>query len=197
MPNTIITGIDSVRLGLTSAFSTFMNFLPVILGALIVLAVGWLVSGWIAKLVSRFLHASRIEHVVKQSGLHSYFKFSRPDQPMVSDTIALLTKWFIRLVFIQAAANILGMPQVTAIINNILLFIPNLIVAVLILVVGSFAARWLGNLVEASVARMGVSRPVIFGLITRYGIIGFSAIACLNQLGIATVLVNSLFIGSF
>ena len=190
MPTQITTVSDS----LLSALTTFMNFVPTLIGAIIVIAIGWLVSGLVARLIQRLLHVARLDQLSTKAGVDrfligpaGYFSASRG--------VAVLAKWFIRLVFVQAAANLLNMPQVTAIINSILLFIPNLAVALVILVIGAYAAQFVSGLVRESVSKAGVANSKFFGLLARYAIIGFAVIAALDHIGVAVTLVNTLFIG--
>ena len=193
--NNISNTADSLWGGLMAGFTSFMNFIPTLLGALVILVIGWLISSAIARLVEKLLVTLKFESAVARTGITGYLPQLAEGEPKASGFLALLTKWFIRLIFIQAAANLLAMPQVTAIINNILLFIPNVAVAVLILIGGTMLAGFIGRVVESSVTKMGVGRPGVFALISRYGMIGFSVIAAINQLGIATNLINILFVG--
>ncbi len=195
MPSQIITFKDTFMAAVGSGFSSFMQFIPALLGALVVLAIGWLISGVVAGVLERLLLAVRFEHVTGRIGLTEQLQRVFGSHFTATHICGLMAKWFIRLIFIQAAANILGMPQVIAIINSIILFIPNLFVALVILVVGGVCAQIIGRVVEASVTQTGVLRPRVFSLIARYAILGFATIAAINQLGIATNLLNILFTG--
>ena len=104
-------------------------------------------------------------------------------------------KYFIFLIFVQAAANVIGIPQLTEIINRIILFIPNVIVAMAIIVGVGVIAKFLSDLVRSSVTELGVGNPQILATLTNYIIIGFAGIAAIDQLGIAATLVNTLLIG--
>ena len=103
-------------------------------------------------------------------------------------------KWFIRLVAIQAAAQILGMERISEIINAILLWLPNLVVALAIIVIGALIAGFVAGIVRASTSEMGMGNPDLLGGIARYAIIGFAVVAAIDQLGIAATIVNTLFI---
>jgi hypothetical protein len=105
-------------------------------------------------------------------------------------------KWFIRLIAIQAAATILGMAQISQIINSILLWLPNLVVAIAIIVIGALIARFVGGLVRGATAEMGFGNPNLMGGIARYAILVFAVIAAVDQLGIAETVVNTLFVGA-
>ena len=193
--NQITTIRDSLLSGFTSGFERFMQFIPALIGAAVVLIVGWIIAGFVAKLIERVLVATRFENAVSKTGASSYFQQAFGPNFTSSHVIATLAKWFMVLVFFQAAANLLAMPQLSALINNIVLFIPNVVVAIVMLVVGALVAQAVGRLVETSTSRAGVGRPKIFSAITRYAILGFAAIAAVNQLGIATNLINILFTG--
>lgn len=80
-------------------------------------------------------------------------------------------------------------------INNIVAFLPNVLVALLILVVGTFLANVVGDLVRGSVSELGVGSPNLFAALARYAIIGFAVIAALNQLMIAPMVVDALLYG--
>lgn len=185
---------EAVLYSFTNGLSVFMAFLPALIGAIIVLAVGWILSGILAKLIVKGLNAIGFERAVEHSGIGDFVRRTGTTWT-TSHVLAELIKWFIRLIFIQAAANILQMPQLTTIINSIVLFIPNLIVAVIIVVIGTMIARVLSGMVRASVSELGMRNPNLLAGLTRYAIIGFAIIAAANQVGIAAVVVNTLFIG--
>lgn len=185
---------DAVWHSFLNSLNTFMSFLPALLGALIILIIGWVVSGFLARLIVKALNMVGFERAVQSSGISDFIKRSGT-RWTTSQLIAELIKWFIRLIFIQAAANILRMPQLTTIINSIVLFIPNLVVALVIVVIGSLIAKFLSGAVRASVSEMGVGSPNLLATLTQYAVIGFAVIAAANQIGVAAVVVNTLFIG--
>ena len=167
--------------GLTAGFTKFMEFLPTLIGALVVLAIGWFVSSLVARLIERLLVMAKLERVSESSGVAGYL----PKEQTLSHIVGEIAKWFIRLVFIQAAANLLGMPQVTTIINSVILFIPKLIVALAIIVIGSMIARFVGGLARGTLAEMEVGAAGLFAKLTQYLIIGFAIVAAFNQIGVA------------
>jgi hypothetical protein len=178
----------------TQALNTFISFLPSLLVAFIVLVVGWFIASFLARLIARGLNAIGLERAVEQSGIGRFIEQSGARWTM-SEIIAALIKWSIFLVFIQAAASLLGMAQITAIINSVVLFIPKLIVALAIIVIGSLIARFVAGLVRGSLAEMEVGGAVLFAKLTQYTIIGFAIVAAFNQIGVAQTVVNTLLIG--
>jgi hypothetical protein len=190
-----IVGIkDSLLQGITAAFTSFMEFIPALIGGLVVLLLGWFVAKWVGRLVERLLYAAKFEQAVVASKLGNYFP-ARTPPITASSIIGALAKWFVFLIFVQAAANVLRMPQITAIINSILLFLPHLFLALVIVVIGTLLATMIGGLVESSLSKMKAMNPKLLALITRYAVLGFTVIAAVNQLGIATNLINIMFTG--
>lgn len=193
-----VTGIrdtsEAIFYSLTNALVRFASFLPALIGATVILIVGWLISGLLARLIERALKAVGLEGAVERSGIGDFIRRSGT-KLTTSGVIAALTKYFIFLIFVQAAANVLGIPQLTEIINRIILFIPNVIVAMAIIVIGSLIARFLSGLIRSSVSELGAGNPNLLAALTQYILIGFSVIAAIDQLGIAATLINTLLIG--
>lgn len=185
---------EAIVYSLYEALMRFVSFLPALVGALIILIVGWFISGLLANLIERALKAVGLEKAVEHSGIGEFVQRSGTKMT-ISGVIATLVKYFIFLIFVQAAANVIGIPQLTEIINRIILFIPNVIVAMAIIVVGSLIAQFLSGLVRSSVSELGVGNPNLLAKLTQYAIIGFAVIAAIDQLGIAETVINTLLIG--
>lgn len=185
---------ETIYYSLTNAFVRFVSFLPALIGAAIILIIGWFVSGLLARLIERALKAVGFEGAVERSGIGDFIRRSGT-KLTTSGVIAALIKYFLFLIFVQAAANVLGIPQLTEIINRIILFIPNVVVAMAIIVIGSLVAKFLSGLVRSSVSELGVGSPNLLATLTQYSVIGFAVIAAIDQLGIAATLVNTLLIG--
>jgi len=186
---------DAVLLSVTEALQNFLGFLPQLVGAIIVLVLGWIIAGLLAGLVERMLKSVGFEKAAESTGIAGFVRQAGTDWT-VSKVVAEIVKWFIRLVAIQAAASILGMTQISAIINSILLWLPNLIVALAIIVLGAFIANFVASLVRGATGQMGLGNPDLMANIARYAIIVFAVIAAVDQLGIAETVVNTLFTGA-
>lgn len=181
---------DAVLYSLTNFFS----FLPALVGAVIVLIVGWIIAGFVARLVERGLVRAGFEGAVMNSGTSRFLQRANTSWT-ASKLLAQLAKWFVFLIFVVAAANLLRMPEVTAILNSILVFIPKLIVALAILVIGLMIANLLAGVVRAAMGGIGIEGSDVLASLTRYAVIGFAVVAALDQIGIATTVVNTLLIG--
>jgi hypothetical protein len=183
----VVTGFrdtsEAIYYSLTNAFVHFVSFLPALIGAAIILILGWFIAGLLASLIERALKAVGFEGAVERSGIGDFIRRSGT-RLTTSGVIATLIKYFIFLIFVQAAANVLGIPQLTEIINRIILFIPNVVIAMAIIVVGSLIARFLSGLVRSSVSELGVGNPNLLATLTQYIVIGFSVIAAIDQLAV-------------
>lgn len=175
--------------------SNFLGFLPALIGALIVLVLGWILSGILAGLIEKGLRAVGFEKASQSAGIAGFIQKSGSGWT-ASKVVAEIVKWFIRLVAIQAAASILGMGQISAILNSILLFLPNVVVALAIIVLGAFIAKFVSGIVRATVSEMGFGNPDLIAATARYTIITFAVIAAVDQIGIAATVVNTLQIGT-
>lgn len=178
----------------TGALDQFFHFLPALFGAAIVLAVGWLVAKVVGRVLVKGLHLIGFERAVQSTGIGSQVNRISPKWT-ASRLVGELVRWCVFLLFVQAASNLLAMPQLTTIINTIVLFIPQLIVAIAIVVIGAWVARFVGNAVRASLSRVDGVSPGLFARLAQTTILGFAVLAALSQLGIAPFIVNSLFIG--
>jgi hypothetical protein len=104
-----------------------------------------------------------------------------------------LVRWTVRLVFLEAAASALHLEAVTELINRVVLFVPNLVVALVVLMIGALLARLLAGLVRGAAAEAGFSNAPLLGRIAQAAVLAFSGIVAVNQVGIASAIVNTLF----
>jgi hypothetical protein len=183
---------DAVFVSASEALENFIGFLPALIGAILILVLGWILSGLLANLIERGLKMVGFEHAANTTGINRFIQRAGSGWS-ASKVVAEIVKWFIRLVAIQAAAQILGMERISEIINAILLWLPNLIVALAIVVVGALIARFVAGIVRASTSEMGMGNPGLLAGIAQYAIIGFAVVAAVDQLGIAETVVNTLF----
>lgn len=185
---------DAVMVSATEALQNLLGFLPALIGAILILVIGWIIAGILAGLIEKGLQAVGFERAAQSTGIAGFIEKAGSGWT-ASKLVAEIVKWFIRLIAIQAAASILGLTQISQVINAILLWLPNLVVAIVIIVIGALFANFVAGIVRGSAAEMGFSTPNLLANITRYAIIGFAAVAAFNQLGIAPTVVNTLFIG--
>lgn len=112
-----------------------------------------------------------------------------------SQLAAAVGKWLVRLVVLLIAFDALGLPAVSDVLRQFLLWLPNLVIALVILIVAGIAARALGNIVRGATAEAGFSNPDTLANVARTAVWAFAIIIAVNQVGIASTLINTLFMG--
>jgi hypothetical protein len=180
--------------GLTAGMAHFFGAIPNILGALILLVIGWIVAGIVGGLVTKLCQGIHVDTVGDRVGVNDFLRKSG-SQLRSSSVIGEIVKWVVRLVFIEMAAEQLGMPQISLIINQILGFIPNIIVAMVILGVGAFLGQLLGGIVRGAAGEAKVGNAALLARLTSGAVMAFAIIAALNELNVAPVVVDTLYIG--
>jgi hypothetical protein len=194
MPTTPISDWgDAVFLSLSNALNAFLAAIPLVVGALLIIIIGWIIAGILARITTEVLRRVGADRLFADYGSRVYGDRTRTVQPSV--VAGELVKWLVRLVFLVAAANVLGLTQVSELLNDVLLWIPNLIVAAIILMVAPLLARFVRGTIEVGAGEMGFSNASLLGRIAEIAIVAFAVIIAINQIGIAANLVNILFIG--
>lgn len=184
----------AVMTSLAAALSLFLAAIPRVIGFIVILVIGWLIASALAAGVAALLRAVHFNDLAQRSGLSGFVQ----NMGLRTDTagvMANIVKWFVRLIVLVVAFDALGLPAVSAVLQQFLLWIPNLVVAVVILVIAGLAANALGSLVRGSAAEAGLSNTGMLETITRAAIWGFGIVVAVNQIGVAQTLVNTLFMG--
>jgi hypothetical protein len=185
---------DALRASLTGALNAFFSAIPRILGFAVVLIVGWIIASLLARGVQALLHAVKFNELARRSGFADFVqKMGVKDD--ASGVIAGIVKWFVRLIALVVAFDTLGLPAVSNVLQQLLLWLPNLVVALVVLVIGGLAAKALSQLVRGASAEAGFTNPEMLATVTRVAVWGFTIVVAINQLGIATTLINTLLIG--
>jgi hypothetical protein len=179
---------------LATALSLFLGAIPRIIGFLVILIIGWIISGVLAAAVAALLRAVRFNVMAQNAGIQGFINNMglRTD---ASGLLANIVKWFVRLIVLVVAFDALGLPAVSEVLQQFLLWIPNLVVAVVVLVIAGLAANALSNLVRGATAQAGFDNPDLLATIARVAVWAFGIVVAVNQIGIAQELVNTLFMG--
>ena len=185
---------ETLMASFRDAFSMILSAIPRILGFIVVVAIGWFVSTILARAVTGLLRAIRFDELARKSGLADFLaKMSTGTDS--AGVVAGLVKWLVRIVVLLVAFDVLGLPAVSDVMRQLLLWLPNLVVAIFVLFIGGIAARALGNIVRGATAESGFSNPETLANVVRTAVWAFAIVVAINQLGIATNLINTLFTG--
>lgn len=184
----------ALEASLANALNIFVTAIPRIIGFLIVLLIGWFIASLIAKAVAALLRAVKFNDLARRSGFAQFVD----NMGVKSDSagvIAAVAKWFVRLIVLVVAFDMLGLRAVSEVLQQLLLWLPNLVVALVVLVIGGLAATALSNLVRGATAQAGLSGSNTLATIAKVAVCAFAVVIAVNQLGIATVVINTLLIG--
>jgi len=185
-----VTGNDpgfNILQSLQSAFTTFVNYLPQLIGALIVLLVGFIVAKLIDKAITKGLRKARVDQRLSSSGGGRFVEKLAP-QGSPSKLVGLVVFWVIMLFVISSAIGTLGIPALTGFMNQVLAYLPNVIAALLIFIVAAAVAGALGGLAHRTMGDTATGRIVRVAVPAL--IMGIAVFMILTQLGIAPVIVT-------
>ena len=185
---TVLESFQKVWLGL-------LNILPSIIAALVVLIVGWIAASGLGKLVRRAVEFTKVDEIIDKAGLDKSLEEVGIDFNLAK-LIGWLVKWFFIVVILIAVAEILGLDQITQFLETIALYIPNIIIAVVVLLVGLVLGNFVQKVVHQTVKASNLSSAAGFlATAAKWAILVFALLAALTHLRIAEALVNTLFMG--
>lgn len=182
------------RDALIDLWQGFIVFIPRLIGALIVFLVGWLVAVGVGKLATEILRRLKFNQLFERG---SWKKALERAEVKVdpSGFIGAIFKWVLLIVFLVAAVEILGLVQLAGFLNEVLAYLPNVVVAALIFVIAVVIADILEKVVRAGVEGIKVGYGQLVGVRVKWSIWIFAILAILIQLGVAPSLIQTLFTG--
>jgi hypothetical protein len=185
---------DVVAGSLQNLWFGVASFIPNLLGALIVFVIGLVVASGLGSLVEKIFDAVKLDSFLAKLGLTPYFERAGL-RLHGSRFMGQLVNWFLVIVFLLAATDILGLPGFSNFLRETLLYIPNIVVAVLIMLAAIVIGNFLKRTVTASVMGAKLGGAGFLGSLTMWVITVFGFLAALVQLNIATSIINSLITG--
>lgn len=181
--------VESVR----SFMVQIGEFLPQLIGAAIILIVGWFVAKFFAFIVVRGLKLINFNVLTDKAGIDGFLKKGGLRKGTI-DILGVLIYWLVILATLLVAFNALGLTVVSDLVGRITLFIPHVIVAVLILTIGLYFARFIEDAVVAYAKNIGMDEATMFGRLARWAIVVFVAIIALDQIDIGKELLRLAFL---
>src|SRR5438105_12374707 len=186
---------DAVMTSLAAALAMLLGAIPKIIGFAVILIVGWLIASAVATAVASILRAVKFNDLAQRAGFADFVQKMGIRQDSAG-FIANVAKWFIRLIVLVSAFDALGLPAVSQVLQSLLMWLPNLIVALVVLVIAGLAANALAGLVRGATAESGMGNPDLIASIACIAVWAFATVVAVNQIGIATALVNTLFMAT-
>jgi hypothetical protein len=181
---------------LTSFWAELAAFVPKLLAALILLFLGWMLAKLARSGVYRLMKLLHFDKVTEKSGLEAFLKHADLEVSVAS-ILGNLIYWLIILVMIVTVANSLGLHMVAELFNKVVLYIPNVIVAILVLVFGTILARFINRIVFAWLNNIGFEGALTVSTFSEYAMMVFVFFIAMEQLEIANELLTAAFIIAF
>ncbi len=187
------TWTEVLALSFQELWGGVVAFVPQLIVALIVFIIGWIIAVALGKVVEQIIKAIKVDMALRSLGVEE--AVARAGMKLDSGAfIGGLVRWFFILVFLFAAIDVLGLTQVTEFLRSVVLtYVPQVIVASLILVAAALLAEVTENVVEGSARAAQLPSAGFLGGIAKWAIWIFALLAALYQLGIAGPLVQTLF----
>jgi len=190
----LTTWADVLNQSLQSLFWGMVQFIPNLVVAIVIFVIGWLVGAGLGRLVSQVIAALKVDQALRAAGVERIVE--RSGFSLNSGAfLGALVKWFFIIVFLVASLDVLGLTDVTAFLRGVVLtYIPQVIVAVLILLVAAVLAEAAQRVVSGGARAAGLAAAGLLGTLARWAIWIFAILAALDRLGISP-LVQTLFTG--
>jgi len=169
--------------------------IPALFAATVLLLVGWIIARLLRRGVLRLLKLLRIDVLAEKAGIEDFLLQGGVRYTTVT-LVANLVYWLIMFTVILAALNSLGLQNASALFNKIILFMPNVVVAVLVLMFGAFVAKIVRGVTFTYLSNIGISGADVIGHVAQWALLLFVVSVALEQLEIGgQILVSAFQIG--
>ncbi len=171
------------------------KILPNLIVALLIFIIGWAVGSLLGKVVAQIIRSLKVDSIFRVARFEEVLK--RGGWNLDSGRfVGGLVEWFVIVVFLVASLDVLGLTQVNVFLQQVvLLYLPQVIVAVLILLVAVVIAETMERIVAGGAMAAGLGHAHFLGTVTRWAIWIFAVLMALFQLGIAASFIQTLFTG--
>lgn len=177
------TFLDPLVDTLRTTWAQIQLFLPRVVGALVLLTLGWLLAQLARRLVVRTLRFFRVDTAAERAGIEDFLLRGGVRFTTVT-LIGQMVYWGLVLVVVLAVFNVLGVPVPASTIEQVAGYLPNVLVAVIIAIFGSLLARIVGGIVRTYLNNVGVEGAAPLSLLTQGALLVFVGTLVLNQLRI-------------
>lgn len=170
-------------------------FIPNLIVALVILCIGWIIGVLVGQGIAHFMRMIKFDEALRKAGVEDVVRKSGLNLNS-GHFLGGIVKYFIIVVFLIASFDVLGLNQVTAFLQQVVIgYLPQLIIAVLILLVGAVVGDVLSRIVTASARTANLSSANFLGVVSKWAVWIFAILVALSQMGIAGPIIQTLFTG--
>ncbi len=184
--------LDIPLQSLQSFLNQLAQTLPSVLGALALVLVGWIIAKLVKAGVGRILYLVRFQQLAQRSGVEAFLHEGGVTVSLTA-IVSGLAYWFVMLITVVTAANSLGLTVVADLFNKAALYLPNVVAALLVLVLGILAARMVNRLLFAFLRNIRFDGALGISTFAEYALTVFVIFMALEQLQISTTLLHTAF----
>lgn len=177
----------SVLDSLQNAFTSLLHYIPQLIGALLILLIGWLVAKAIDKLVTTLLQKLHFDQTMDRANINGFLRRTGTGLT-ASSLLGKIVFWFVFIITLTMFASALGVPQISGFLNQMIAYIPNVFAALLIIFLATLLARFLSGVVR------GLSNSNGLAKLTYWAIVIYAVFVALMQLHIAQRLTGPTFL---
>lgn len=168
--------------------------LPQVILALLILTLGLILASALSSAVERLTSLLKVDDVLRSLDVHAAFE--RANLTLhIGKVLGFIVRWFIIILTLITVADILKWTQITSFLSDVVSYIPNVIIAVVILIVGLMLGGFVQRLIQGTMDATKLTTGTFIAGIAKWAIVVFSFMAALVQLGIAEALIQVLFTG--
>lgn len=185
----------SIQMSFSQALGVTIAWLPRLIAFFLILLLGWIISSMLARAVATVLRKVKFNEMMARVGAADFLARMRSG----TDAAALVggaVKWAVRFVVLLIAFDALGLPAVSDVLRQFMIWLPNLVVAIAVLILAGIGARALGDIVRGTTSEAGFRNPDTLANVAKTAVWIFAVVIAVNQVGIGEMLVNTLFMGA-
>ncbi len=169
---------------LAAGFGRIIAALPALLGAIVILLIGWGIGKLIQALVTRGLRALHFNELMQREGINDALQRAEINTT-ASAILGIIAYWFVFLIAVYAAVGVLGIPALTTLMSTVILYLPKIFAAIIVVVVGAWAASFLGRVTRGSAETAHIAYSAMLGSVVQGAVLFFTFAIALDVLGLA------------
>jgi len=187
---------DVFTQSLQSVWYGVANFVPSLIIALIIFAIGWVLAALVERLAESLVKALKVDSALRSAGLEDVVK--RAGYNLNAGAfLGTICRWFVVVVFLMASFDVIGLSQVNEFLRQVVNYLPQVIVSVLILMVAAVVANAMQKIVVASAKAGHLHVAELGGRVTKWSIWIFAILTALYNLGVAPGMIQTVLTAIF
>lgn len=181
---------QTLQSSFNSTAAAVIYFVPKFVAGLIVLLIGIIIASLAKQVIVQVFKVLKVDGLLSKYGVPGL-----RDEYTWTNILAEIVRWFVIVIFLIPTAEIWGLPRIVTVLNDFILYLPNVFIAAIIGLVGFVFARIAHDVVLTSASGLSADTAKVIAAVTRWAVSVFVVLAVLNQLGVATDLIRILFTG--